>query len=628
MASLARLLISGEQNTLGADGKPVPAYTRECFAYTPGKSGADGDWRRINDVPVAVAAGSAVAVGQAHVLVFSGSSGANFDIPPAQRPEFPARYFAWHTITGTWCEGGAMPRGVVTTNAVKWGARVLIPSGEVSPGVRTPEVLCASPRLSSSEFGWANLIAMCLYPALMLGIGLHYAGKKKNTDDYFRGGQRVPWWAAGLSIFATMISSITFMTVPSKAFATDWSYYVGFLVLPLLIPLVTHVYLPFFRRQNLTSAYEYLERRFNLALRLFASASFIIFQVGRTAIVLYLPAQALATVSTLDIHWCIILMGALTIAMTVFGGMEAVIWTDVAQAGILLAAVGLSIAWIAGRCDGGLLGMFNTAGEHGRLFERVNWNVELSGSSIWMLAISNFATLFITYTSNQEVIQRYMTTKDTGAAARSIWLNTVMYVVTGALFLATGTALFVFYLQNPERLDPAVKIDSVFPLFMVRELPAGTAGFMVAAIFAAAQPTSNLNSISTAVVTDFYRRFVPKAEEARCMTLAKAVTVIAGVAGTAAAVAMAETDIRSLWDAFLSMLGLTFGIVGGLFALGLFTTRATGIGATAGVIVSVGLMWLVVRTQAVHMLMYGVVGVGASFVLGYVLSLIFPGRET
>jgi SSS family solute:Na+ symporter len=172
----------------------------------------------------------------------------------------------------------------------------------------------------------------------MLAIGWICARRNKNTADYFKASGRIPWWAAGLSIYATMLSSLTFMGVPAKAYSSDWAYFLNYFSILLLAPIIIHFYLPVFRQLNVTSAYEYLERRFNLFIRLFGSASFIAFQIGRTGIVLYLPALALSTVSSLEMSWCIVGMALLAIALTVYGGMEAVIWTDVAQTIILLGA--------------------------------------------------------------------------------------------------------------------------------------------------------------------------------------------------------------------------------------------------------------------------------------------------
>jgi SSS family transporter len=463
----------------------------------------------------------------------------------------------------------------------------------------------------------------------MLAIGLHFAGKRKDSDDFFRAGRRIPWWAAGLSIYATMLSSLTFMAVPAKAYATDWGFFLNFFSILLLAPLVIRLYLPFFRQLDVTSAYEYLERRFNLAARLFGSASFMIFQVGRTGIVLYLPALALATVSNLDVNACIIGMGVLTILLTVFGGMEAVIWTDVAQSVILLAAALLALGFILLRLDDGPRDVFAVAEAGGKFFSGLSWSLDLTLATGWVLFFGQFFTNLISYTSNQEVVQRYLTTVDESQAARAIWANALISLPSGLLFFALGTALWVFYKQQPWGLDPTLdRSDAIFPYFMVHELPPGVAGFVVAGIFAAAQPTSGLNSTATAFVTDVYARFVPSASDRACLRAGRVVTVATGILGITAALLLARYPVESLWELFLNVLGLTTGMLAGLFALGILTRRASGAGALLGVVATAAVLYLVHRHTRLYPLLYGGVAVLTCFVAGYALSLLVPaGRK-
>jgi len=169
-----------------------------------------------------------------------------------------------------------------------------------------------------AAFGWMNYGMLLVYLLAMVWIGFVCSKRNKSTNDFFRGGQRIPWWAAGLSIFATMLSSITFMAIPAAAYTDGWNLFLANSYI-LITPLVVFVYLPFYRKLNVTSAYEYLERRFNLATRLAGSTLFMLYQCGRIAIVLYLPALALATVSDFNIQTCILVMGVLCILYTVVG---------------------------------------------------------------------------------------------------------------------------------------------------------------------------------------------------------------------------------------------------------------------------------------------------------------------
>ena len=613
--------MSGVSLAPGADGKPVRSYLADAYRYQPGVG-----WRRIADLPrpAAAAPSPAAAVGAAHLLVFGGDDGANVSLqPPVNHPGFATDVLAYHAVTDTWTTAGRTPAPFVTTPLVPWQGGYVVPGGEAKPGVRATGVALATPASGGTSFGLANLLALGIYPLVMLSIGFHFARRKRTADEFFRGGHRIPPWAAGLSIYATMLSSITFMAIPAKAYATDWGFFLNYFSILLLAPIVIAVYLPFFRQLDVVSAYEYLERRFNLAVRLFGSASFIIFQVARTGIVLFLPALALSTVSNLDIRVCIIGMGVLTVLLTVFGGMEAVVWTDVAQSIILLAAAGLSLAILLHGIDGGLAGLVSSARAEGKFFSRVPWSWDLTIATGWVIFVGQLFTNLISYTSNQEVVQRYLTTRDEGKAARAIWINAWVSLPSGVLFFAVGTALYVYYKQHPGALDPAMaRTDAIFPFFMVREMPPGVAGFVVAGIFAAAQPTSGLNSAATAFVTDFYRRFAgDRGDDRAAVRVGRVVTVVVGALGVTVALTMVHYPVESLWELFLNVLGLTTGVLAGLFALGMLTRRATGAGAVLGLLVTGVVLWFVARRTALYPLMYGVVSVVTCFASGYALSI-------
>ena len=621
-------LFSGTDLAAGPDGKPLRKPLVDAFRYQ-----RSSGWRRVADLPgPSIAAPSPVApVGAAHLLVFGGDDGSRTGQPLDPHPGFPADVLAYHTVTNTWTNGGVTPAPYVTTPLVPWQGGFVIPGGEIRPGTRTTEVHLAKPKTGKAAFGLVNLLTLGIYPAVMLGIGLYFAGKKRGANAFFRGGQRIPAWAAGLSIYATMLSSITFMSIPAKAYATDWGFFLNYFSILLLAPVVIAIFLPFFRQLDVTSAYEYLERRFNLPVRLFGCTSFIVFQVARTGIVLFLPALALSTVSNLDINACIIGMGILTILLTVFGGMEAVVWTDVAQSVILLAAAALSLVIIVPNLDGGFAGFVATARGDGKFFENVPWSWDLTIASAFVIFVGQLFTNLISYTSNQEVVQRYLTTRDERKAGRAIWINAWVSVPSGILFFAVGTALYVFYKQHPASLDPALaRTDAIFPYFMVREMPAGVAGFVVAGIFAAAQPTSGLNSVATAFVTDFYRRFKPGgATDAGALRVGRIVTVLTGILGVSVALTMVRYPVESLWELFLNVLGLTTGVLAGLFALGMLTRRANGAGAVLALVATGVVLWWVTQHTRLYPLMYGAVSVLTCFIAGYIFSLVLPaGRKS
>lgn len=481
-------------------------------------------------------------------------------------------------------------------------------------------------------FGWLNYTTLGIYLSGMVGIGWFCARRNKNTNDYFKAAGRIPWWAAGLSIYATVLSSITFMAIPAKAYAVDWTFYWACLPILLIAPVVIRLYLPFFRRLSITSVYEYLELRFNLSTRLYGSAAFILFQLGRQAIVLLLPALALATVSDLDVNLCIVIMGILCMLYTVMGGVEAVVWTDVAQVVVLVGTALISLWLIVFGSDGtGVAQLIATAGEEGK-FHMFNWTIDPStaANAFWVIVIGNLFINLVPYTSDQAVVQRYMTTKDEATAGRAIWLNGLITLPSTALFFSIGTALFVFYRLHPEKLDSAQVTDAIFPAFIVQNLPAGVAGLVIAGIFAAAQSTvsGSLNSVTTVVMTDFCRRFGFLTDEVRGLRAARAITAGVGLFATLAALVLAKLGLQSLWDAYNGLIGLAGSGLAGLFALGIFTRRANGTGALIGALSSAAVLYLAQHYTDLHFFLYAGIGIVTCFLVGWLASLIFPTRQT
>jgi SSS family transporter len=623
----AFFLASGLRRKKAATGDGFELeYLRDAYRFDPNDT--TGTWSRIADLPRANAAvpSPAVAIGPAHFLLFGGGAdGSGIDLPMAERPTFSRDCLAYHVVTNTWSTLAETPAPRVTAPLVAWRGQYVVPSGEVRPGVRSPQVWSATVVSEKASFGVINFVALFAYLAAMVGIGGYFARRNKSTDDFFRGGQRIPWWAAGLSIFATMLSSITFMAIPAAAYTGGWTLFLSNSYL-LLTPLVVFVYLPFFRELNVTSAYEYLERRFNLAVRWIASALFMLFQAGRIAIVLYLPALAMATVSNLNIDFCIVAMGVMCVVYTMAGGIEAVIWTDVVQAVILVLAAIISLTIIAMNVDGGFIGIVQTAQTDNKLFGNINWDWRTLQTTGWVILVGSMFTQMMQYTASQDVVQRYVTTKDEQAAAKSIWINAAFSLVASALFFAIGTALFVFYRQHPQDLVPTVPNDGIFPLFIVRQLPIGIAGLVVAGIFSAAQSTlsSSLNSIAAAYITDFHKKLFPQAPDTECLRLARIITAFVGLCGTCVALILARSNVQSLYETFIQVVGLFGGTLTGLFALGIFTRNANGRGAVIGAVASAVVVLAVRLVSPVSPFAYAPIGVITCMLVGYMASWLFP----
>ena len=617
-------LFSGEVPTQDEDGNVNLRYVTDAYRFNPNAKRSETAWERIADVPKPVAAGCAIDMGQSHILVFSGSTGRHVREPPEQQPEFPRDVLAYNTITGTWTKAGNMPQSVVTTNAVRWGDGVVIASGETRPGVRTAQVQVAYPDRREARFGTANYGVLIAYLAVLIGMGAYFSRREKTTGDFFLAGKRIPWWAAGLSVYATQLSAITFVSLPALAYATDWMIAPGYIMIFAMAPIIVFFYLPFYCRLNVTTAYEYLERRFNLSVRLFGSASFIAFQVMRMAVVVYLPALALAAITGINVYVCILLMGVLATVYTFLGGMEAVIWTDVIQAVVLTGGVLISLVLVL-RQEGGIIPVYEAALADGKL-RMVNWTWSHTELATWSVMLGSLMLQFGPYTTDQAVIQRYLSTRNERAAAGGVWMNGIISVPGGLVFFVLGACLYVFFKARPELLDVTMQNDQVFPLFIARELPQGISGLVIAGIFAASMSSldSSMHSVSTAITVDFYRRFKPGISDRHCLIVARRIVVVVGMLAVLVACALVRYDIKSLYFFFQKILGLVSSSLVGIFILGIFTRRSHAQGVLVGAAAGIAALACVTWHSSLNFYLYSVVGIGTCVLVGYFTSLMLP----
>ena len=595
--------------------------------------GADGT--RNQQIQAIVGATCATS-GYSHVLFFGGVDHDIFlsaisgqqDSPYLRhQPEwyrFRKDVLTYHTITDSW---GLLPgdsllarAGACLTPEVG-GKGWHYSGGELMPGVRSTDVSRVEVT-NKKSFGWLNWTVLALYLIGMLGMGIYFMRKENGADDFFKGGGRIPWWAAGISIYATMLSAITYMTIPAKAYTTDWTYYpMLWMILLISFPVIKY-YLPYFRKLNVTSAYEILEQRFNLFTRLLASALFSIFMIVRMAIVLYLPSLALTAVTGIDIYLCIVLMGLVTIVYCTMGGVEAVIWGDVVQGLILVCGAIFAVVYLAMGTEGGVTGCINLALENDKL-RLFDWSNSWSQATWWVIIIGGLANNLISYTSDQTVIQRYLTTPDEKSAGRGILVNGVMSVFVSVAFYMIGTGLYTFYKTHPAELDVTMgQSDAIFPFFMMSQMPAGVAGALIAAIFAATMSTisSNINSVATAFSIDFWKRF-RTTSDSQLVVIARWASVVSGLIGLALALLMATWNIQSFLDFFNEALGLLTSGLGGLFFIAVFMKRVKGNAALAGFVAGeVVVFWMSEYTTA-NFLLFGAIGMVVSIVVAWLLSL-------
>lgn len=652
-ASKKIFVFGGRDEVTGKKSKALSSY----ISYDLNKK----TWKEEGDIliegkPKVLMGASAEALGSMHILVYGGSDEVLFDklenyaLQLAsetndsitnkitserddllnKHPGFSRDILAYNTITKKWfVEETVTPKIPVTALNFSTKDGFIIVSGEVSPGVRTPKVQQYIISDAAEPFGTVNYIVLALYLLISLLIGVYFANKQKSTDDYFVGGGRIPWWASGLSVFGTLLSAITFMAIPAKAFLTDWSYFMLNMAAILITPVIAFMFIPFFNKLKISTAYEYLEDRFNYTARAFGSLSFILFQLGRIGIVLLLPSLAISIVTGIPVDTSILIMGVLCILYTTFGGIEAVIWTDVLQVIVLLGGSVLAVIWILLHTEMPFGEMVTYATENNK-FNMDNFDFNFTDTTFWVVLIGGLASALVTQGTDQTIVQRYLTSKNVKDSQKTLYTNALLTLPASIIFFGIGTLLFIFYTEAPEKLSPTISNnDSIFPWYIVRELPIGVSGLLVAGIFSAAMSSisSSLNSVSTAYCTDFHKHFNPRTADKNLLRIARIVTVSTGILGMIFALWMASSDIKSLWDQFYKFLGLFTGGLGGMFLLGMLTKKANSKGTLIGLILSAITIFYISNYTDISFLMYAFFGIVSCFVFGYFFSLVFKERN-
>jgi SSS family solute:Na+ symporter len=450
-------------------------------------------------------------------------------------------------------------------------------------------------------------------------------------------GRSLPGWAVGLSIFGSFVSSISFLANPGKSFAGDWNAYVFALSLPLTAWIAVKWFVPFYRRSGEISAYHHLENRFGAWARTYAVVCYLLLQVARLATILYLLALALEPLTGWDIRVIIIVAGAAIVVYPWLGGTEAVIWTGVVQAVVLVGGALVCALSLLFGTPGGPAEVFSIAAAHDK-FSLGSFGGNLAQSTFWVVLAYGVVINLTNFGIDQSYVQRYVTAKSDADARRSVWLGALLYLPIGAAFFFIGTALFAFYQAQPGLLPASVdavgKPDSVLPHYISTQLPAGLAGLVIAALCAAAMD-SNLNCMATLFLGDVYRRYFRKhASEREAMRVLHVSTLGFGAICIGAALAM--IDIKQALDVWWDLAGIFSGGMLGLFLLGRIARRADGragfIGVAAGVIV---ILWMTLpKFMAVpeawrspfHGLLTTVFGTAAVLVVGILVSL-FSKRQ-
>ncbi|MCQ2367694.1 MAG: sodium/solute symporter [Kiritimatiellae bacterium] len=622
----------------GAPGAPV---LLDGYRYS---LTAPGEWKTLSPLTAHTTIGAAfLPSGHQHILLVGGYGYS--DWVRGGGAHWQREVMAYNCVTDAWCEYGTLAKDdkprCGAAASLKRGKtpeqyQLMIVGGEEAPRVRTDRVTSAH-FLKTKKFGVSAWAVVAIYACLMVAMACFFIFKKKDENDYFRGGGKIPWYVAGMSIFATMLSSITFIAIPTQAYLQDWRYFVMAFFIIGMAPVAIYYYLPFFCRLGITSAYEYLEKRFNLGVRLFGSAAFIVFMVCRVAVVTLLPAIALNAVTGVSIDACILICGVLTMIYCSLGGLEAVIWSDFVQ-GIVLMGGAVSVLVL-------LISKTGASGEHLATFwniassydKNTMWDFRLLFSQpvFWVVAVQGLISNLSSYTSDQCVIQRYIATPDENATKRSLWFNGCMSVFAQIVFYGIGMALFAFYHTNPSAMDVTMpKGDSILPIFMATEMPPWLAGLVIAAVFAATISTlsANLSSASTAVVTDFIKRFNPTISGKAQIRSGQVCTYVVGVLGICAALALSRMESSALFDNFNKYIAMLTAGLTGLFFMGVFLPRIKGLAAVLGLVAnyfvcfSCEILHCDVFGLKFHPFLLGGIGLVVCVVVALIASMILPEK--
>ncbi|MDP0500096.1 MAG: sodium:solute symporter [Verrucomicrobiota bacterium JB022] len=446
-----------------------------------------------------------------------------------------------------------------------------------------------------------DALVLVAYFLMTLGIGFYFWRKSRSVAGFTAGNGSMSGILTGLSILGTYISSISFLALPGKAFATNWNSFVFSLSIPVAAVIAVKWFMPFYRDRGEVSAYSHLEERFGRWARVYTSLCYLLTQVARIATVTYLMALPVSVLLGVDIRLIILVTGITTTVYTFAGGIVGVIWTDAIQTVILILGALVCAGLMIFSLPGGA-GQFLEAGLAYDKFSLGSFGPEVGESTFWVVLVYGLVINLQNFGIDQNYVQRYHASRSKAEAAKSIWIGGLIYLPVSALFFLIGTALFVYYATFPENLPAAYReasaADSVFPWFIVTELPAGVRGLLIASIFAAAMSTisSSLNSSSTIVLNDYFAllRDFATSEKAKMRVLYGA-TVVFGVLGTSLALAL--VNVPSILDAWWILAGTFGGGSFGLFLLGMLSRTATGRDAILAVLLGVVvILWLTFST--------------------------------
>lgn len=574
------------------------------FGYHP-----VGGWRTLTAPPAWGPATTLSALGESHVYAFEGREAAD-DARP--------RILAYHTLTDTWVEADSWAQQPApSAQAVTVGERIFVVSGTLATAITV-----LPPR---NNYGWVDHVVVAIYLIGMVVMGAWFVRRERNTKDYFRASNKVPWWAIGMSLFATAASAISLMTMPGKSYSTDWTFFAISIYSVICLPLSLFLLAPLVRKLNISTSNEYLELRFGLTARMVGSVIYMVNQIlGRMAPVIFLPSIAMAAITGIDIWVWILVIGTVTTIYTFLGGLSAVIWTDTIQGLIMLATVAGCLVLILFKIDMPADQIWSTLRDNHKLHV-FDWGWDITQPTVIMMFVG---TIFITLLGigDQNYVQRVQAAPTLRDAKKAVATQMAVAIPINILLFGLGTALYLYYRTHPAELNPVMKTDGIYPLFAAQHLPVGVSGLVIAALLAASMSTisSAICSVANLGIDDFYRRFKASVDERFTLHLARILSMLVGICGIVGALFLANSPSKSVWDAALIITGLVTNGTVGLFGLGLLTKRAHELGALLGVLAGMIVTIYLQAFTPVTFWLYAVFGSIVTYIVGYFLSLVLP----
>ena len=470
-----------------------------------------------------------------------------------------------------------------------------------------------------------DLAIIVIYLVGMILVGVYFSRKNKNSEQFTKASGLIPGWAIGLSIYATFLSSNTFLGVPGKAFGSNWNAFVFSISMPLSAWIASKYFVPFYRSSGEISAYTHLENRFGAWARVYAVVCFLLTQLARMGSIFFGIALSLQALTGYSMQMIMVVMGICIIIYTVLGGIEAVIWTEVVQAVVKTFGALLILYLIISNMDGGVTRIIEI-GKSADKFSLGSFKPDFVGSSFWVVLLYGFFINLNNFGMDQNYIQRYHTASSSKAASKSIWLCVWLYIPASMLFFIIGSCLFAYYDVNPdlvasikhqvalERLPlnaPAAEVlkvqnallpsdygDKIMPHFMVTKIPVGLVGLIVSAILSAAMSTisSGMNASATVFSIDIYKRyFKPDINEKQNLSLLHVATIGFGLLGMIAGIAM--IGVKSILDIWWQLSGIFAAGMLGLFLLGILSRRTKNHEAIIATIIGIlVIIWMTVST--------------------------------